>query len=567
MISPPKRPIRKVRRDRGLPRARPADKLNFSAATCRGNGIGCVSMIKARFWIAGCLAGLLLLGAARADDAADTRQQAVWLLKKSTLVHRNGRHNLLLRALRQMRDPTLEPLYSELIQRRHPGLKIHGILGLAELKNPPRLDLALVADIDSSGTQAQLVSAAIDNNLLTAEDAEKLAEWPGLSPAVKVLVAGKLVAEGKSVPPGLLDEAMGAEKLAMRAMAALLKAHVGDAEARAALDAVHEAEGAERDMVRKLVLQMAMRHELASVGPWAAAILREGAEDEQLVFAALRAALMFQTDGAAALWRERFEAAGGLPMRLRLAVLAADVAEHVKPDLFIPLIRREQPLLATLGRAGETIAEGPAAAEPTIALIRMNNVLTNRWALKHAVGLTQDEDRDPAAARPILLALIDAADNDYLETAGERDQPRFAAQRLQSAIVAVQTLHHKAPAAHPAIRRRLNDATMLQQEAILMGLIRSEGDRPDRLLADAAPRYKSKTAEALDVLLRAKHADDAADLGERAMRRLSLIVRRAFPPGGLEDPLRIQAGWAYLRLSNDAQLALAEVLGGGKPRP
>jgi hypothetical protein len=254
-------------------------------------------------------------------------------------------------------------------------------------------------------------------------------------------------------------------------------------------------------------------------------------------------------------------------MRLRLAVLAADVAEHVKPELFIALTRREEPLLATLGRAGESIAEGRSGVEATVALIRMNNVLTNRWALKHAVGLIEGEAARPRAARPIFLALIDAADNDYLKTAAERDQPRFAAQRLQSAIVAVQKLHAKDPGSRAAIRERLNGATMLQQEAILMGLIRSEGDRPDKLLVKAAPEYRSKTASALGVLLRAKHAADAAELGEAAMERLSLIVRRAFPTGGLEDPLRLQAGWAYLRLTGEARLAMAEVLGGGEGGP
>ena len=43
-----------------------------------------------------CLAG----GQASAKD--ETAESAVWLLKKATLVHRDGMHNVLLRALRQL---------------------------------------------------------------------------------------------------------------------------------------------------------------------------------------------------------------------------------------------------------------------------------------------------------------------------------------------------------------------------------------------------------------------------------------------------------------------------------
>lgn len=515
-----------------------------------------------RLLIVGWLATLFAASPAlAADDERDTRQQATWLLKKATLIHRDGRQNLLLRSLRQLRDSKLEPLFSELVQRRHPGLKIHGILGLAELADPPRLDMTLVADVRSAAVQAQLISAAIDNDLLTAEDAKQLARWPDLPPAVEVLVAGKLIADEHKLDPAILDRALESDNLALRSTAAMLKRRLGDADAARLLDRLHGSDALERDAVRKLLLQIAMKYDMRSMGPWAMAILDEPEADRELVFQALRAALMFGTEGAPEAWRERFDAAGDFPMQLRLAVLAADVAEHVEPGLFIPLIRREESLLAALGRAGEVIAEGKTGDKATVELIRMNNVLTNRWAVKRAVDLS-DGDRPASAARPILLGLIDAADQDFLDAAGERDQPRFAAQRLQSAIVATQTLHENDPASAKALGRRLADATMLQQEAILMGLIRSKGDRPDRLLADADPRYKSKTAEALGIVLRTKHAANADDLDEAAMERLSLIVRRAFPPGrGLEEPLRLQAAWTYLRLKRSAGLALAEVLG------
>jgi len=126
---------------------------------------------------------LITAAPARADETAES---AVWLLSKCTLVHRTGQHHVMLKALRQMDDPTLKPLFSYLVQRRHPVLRIHGILGLGEIAPDNTIDLALVADLKDARTQEELIHTATGSNLITVEQLKQLYTWPGLDDRVKV---------------------------------------------------------------------------------------------------------------------------------------------------------------------------------------------------------------------------------------------------------------------------------------------------------------------------------------------------------------------------------------------
>src|SRR5688572_28017298 len=82
-----------------------------------------------------------------AEASRETVESAGWLLQKATLAQRDGRHNLLLRALRQLRDPKLEPFFAGLVEHEQPTMKYHALLGLAEMSSQRKLDLALFGEI------------------------------------------------------------------------------------------------------------------------------------------------------------------------------------------------------------------------------------------------------------------------------------------------------------------------------------------------------------------------------------------------------------------------------------
>ncbi len=87
-----------------------------------------------------------------------------------------------------------------------------------------------------------------------------------------------------------------------------------------------------------------------------------------------------------------------------------------------------------------------------------------------------------------------------------------------------------------------------------MGLIRAEAEGVSAEMISGVDAWPNDTAEALALLFRLKngHRPD-----EQEMQRLTLIVRGG---AGLQDPLRAQAAWLYLKLTRQDSTALAAVL-------
>lgn len=477
---------------------------------------------------------------ALADEAAE---QAVWLLQKSTLVHRNGFHKVLLSALRQMKDPKLAPLFSELIQRRHPDLKISGILAMGEVTDPPSLDLALLSDIKDTGTQVRLVSAAIDSNLLTVDDAKQVLRWPGLDPALQVLVVGMLVAEGEAVEPELLDEAMQSENIAMRATAATLLMQIGKPEAIEELEKLSASDAPRRDHVRSLVLQMAMKYEFENIGPWARKIVDETDIDRAFHKMAMLVSLKFKAPGATDAWAKWFDETSSAAERIRLAMLVLEAAEAVDAKVFDKLVEADDALLKAIGKVGVSIANGKPDLPALVEFLKINDALAGPWALQYAQRLVKT---DTGMARELIATIIGQAD---------ADDERLRARRLQHAVIGTQILHEEDPDAGETLVELLRGSSMNVREAMLIGLIRSAGDRPDKLIEGMT--FESRAGEAMALLLRVKHADQLTDEQHEA---LSLVVRGG---AGLSEPLRIQAAWTYLKLTSQDNVALAKVLGKG----
>ncbi|HCD31918.1 MAG TPA: hypothetical protein DER01_05880, partial [Phycisphaerales bacterium] len=145
-------------------------------------------------------------------------------------ISREGREIPLLKSLRQLRDPDLAPLFEELAQSPHPILKIHGILGLAECDPEKKLDLLRIASIEEASIQAQVVSAAMDSNLLSDDEANQLINWPGLDIGVRILVATQQINSGKFDKPQILEEAANSDNLARSGFAILMQARLGQAD-------------------------------------------------------------------------------------------------------------------------------------------------------------------------------------------------------------------------------------------------------------------------------------------------------------------------------------------------
>ncbi len=490
----------------------------------------------------------LVQPAAWADTGDAVMDEAVYLLHKSTVVDRRGTHNLMLKAVRHLQDPSTRPLFEYLSRSEHPGLKIHGILGLAELSPDKQVDLALIAQIEDPAVQSTVISATMDDELLSHEQAAQLLAWDGLADEVKILVAVRLIEAGEFDDTAWLSGAItSAKKLGGGALAALLLLQLDDPKGLAHLkQVVDPSDDPQRDAVRAMLLQTALRHGFEKSSGWALQIAKEPDVDSALGLLALRTAMRFGEPGAVELWQSQYEQAEGSPAdRVRLALTALHLSPWLGPEVFGTLQLSDDPMLQAIGKAGAYIATGSAESGDAIAeLLEVGHPMVNTWALGYARKHASKID-----AQIILLGLI---------LAYEHSPPRGKARRLDEAIEASQTLYEQSPDVAVKLLRPIlteTDRDKLLNQAILLGLVRSRADNAVDVVEGIEDQMNSADARGLAILLiaRSDRPMDAAQMDE-----LALLARGG---GRLEDSLRVQAAWTYLTRTGHAEEALSRVLG------
>lgn len=475
-----------------------------------------------------------------ADDAVDA---ATFLLQKATAVNRSGTHHRLLRALRHLQDPTLAPLFADLSQRDRPSLRVHGVLGLAEISPSRRLDLRHLMEVDPPALQAELISSALDADLMSLADCRRVLQWKGVDLGVKLVLATRLVEAGRFEDPAMLRDAMRDDRLGRRAMAAALLVQMGDPEGVALLEEVSASDHPRRDLIEQTIFQMAFEHEMDRLSGWALDVARKRGATFKRRLGALRVALRFGEAGAGELWMRWYRESDDLVERMQLGMALLEVSSWVDPDLFDPMISSDAQLLSQLGRAGRAVAvDDPRAVDVIYELVLMRHPLTNRWALQHATRRAR-----PDEGQVILLGMIQAA----VDAEDERDRGRL----LNGAADATQALFEiDDEVATRLLRPYLLDERVDPEvaQAILLGLVRTRSEAAGRLIADV-PMMKHPDAASLQVLLRAKHG---LKLNDRQQRLLRNIVRGG---GAMQDTLRVQAAWVMLKRMDRSEAAIAAV--------
>jgi hypothetical protein len=497
------------------------------------------------------VAVLLTIGqppAVHADTGDDVVDAAVHLLHQSTVVDRRGTHNLLLKAVRHLQDPATRPLFAHLAGSEHPGLKIHGILGLAELSNDKQIDLALIAQIQDPAVQSTVITAAMDDKLLGHEQAAQILAWDGLADEVKMLIAVRLIEAGTFDDTALLHGAMAhAKKLGGGALAALLLMQLEDPAGLEHLQqTIDQSDDPQRDPVRAMLLQTALRHGFEKSSGWALGIASEPDVDPALGLLALRTAMRFGEPGAVELWRSRYEQAADAPAdRVRLALTALHLAPWLGPEAFETLRQSDDALLGAIGEAGILIASNSAGVGDAITeLLEVCHPMVNTWALGYAREHASEID-----AQVTLLGLV---------LAYQHSPPRGKARRLDEAIEAAQALYERSPDTAVKLLRPIltdPDTDKLLAQAILLGLVRSRSAGAVDAVDGIVDKLNGTDARGLALLLTAR-SDRPMDTPQ--LEELALLARGG---GRLEDSLRIQAAWTYLKRTGGAELALQRVLG------
>jgi len=125
-------------------------------------------------------------------DALDHYQTVLRTLKEGINAGNEGAQHASLMAIRALRLADAQPLYEQLLAGDSWTLRVDGLLGLAELATPARIDLAKLEQLPGERDREAAISAALALNLADAEQVRTMLGWVDLSSSQRVLLAAEL---------------------------------------------------------------------------------------------------------------------------------------------------------------------------------------------------------------------------------------------------------------------------------------------------------------------------------------------------------------------------------------
>ena len=341
----------------------------------------------------------------------------------------------------------------------------------------------------------------------------------------------------------VLQAATQSDNLARKHLSLMLLGQLGDAEALVQFGELNQSDRRERDQVRYMLLGTALQFDFNTIGPWALQVAAEPDANRKLATRALKTALRFNAPGAVELWKQRFSSTTDLAQLMRLSLIAIQLAPWLDGQLYQIMAGHDDERISRLGKSALSVVNKKNVADGIVAVIDLDYAPANRWAMSYAL-----HHAAPADAAQIHTAFIRAY---------ERTANRNRARRLEDAVLATQSLYELDSTSATALLRPIledEQTPVLLTQGILLGLIRCGVPSAHQVINDLPP-FKNDDASQLALLLRARYGQGlgADDLGE-----LALMVRG----GGLrKGALRIQAAWLYLKITNQTDAALAQMLG------
>lgn len=453
-----------------------------------------------------------------------------------------GRADLLL-GLRRLRDPSLAPFFGTLLTSKDVGLRRQGLLGLAELNDPPALNFMDLSRLPDPAERAAALGEALSLDLVQEGQLDDLLKIEELDPYVELVVRGRL--------PGGADVARlrtlaGSGGPVQRVIAALLVAKAGDTSlvAGSSDELLALAEPARGAKVG-LLLEHIRREKLRGAGPVLQGVLEVYGEDPTLRADVLRTWLLSDSAGASAAWTQTLASNAELSSVLRLAMAALDSAEGVKPELFGPLLEQGRPaLVRTIAEAGRAIASKSGEPEALAKLGAAAYGPADLWIVQTSRAWPE------AWTRAGCGAILARAEGSGGESSLSEALPG-AVERL--ALLPGQPGLREAIAS--AVTRRDDRAA----SALLSGLLLA---RSGVLWETAKPvRWPGASSKALATVIEARSDAGFAKDGAR-MKRLSQVASGV--EGRLPAQVEIQAEWLHAKLSGEGATTIARVVAGLK---
>lgn len=506
-----------------------------------------------------CLLGAACCFGASRDTRNDAIDASVRHLRTAVTAQRDGSHLAMLFSLRQLRDPSLAPLFRQLVQHPEWQVQVHAVLGLAELTPAPaegehgtsggRLDPWLVAQITPTAQEAAIASG-LDMNLLGPAEITELLTSTSLPALSRLMLLAEQITAGVAVDAASLRPLAQHEDVRIAGLASLLLAGLGEADRLSAFVTTFSAlSPQDQNLWLPWLLDAVRQYRLHAAGPWLVEMLsasRDESASRSLVHALMlldpqkHLASLKRTLGPNPSFRDRVH------FGLMLLSLASNEHEPNAPALAeaFDLIRGQEELTRAIADAGKAMIAGNASAGSLIRVIDLGHLRSTEWAVHAAKQLSE------AHAGAVYAHMLDT-----LETTPA------TAERAAITTIAAARLYDVDPQGTLARLDRAEDDSLARQ-VILLGMLDSRAPLPEGA-ADRLKRAGFGRADSMATLLVAKHAEPAGALDPTDLRKLGMIASGG---GRLSEPLRAQAAWLYLKHTKQVEAGLGRMFAGAPTR-
>lgn len=448
----------------------------------------------------------------------------------------------MLLGLRRLKDPALRPLYSALAAGETPGQRKHGVLGLAELESPPRINPLLISRLNDPAEQANILAEAIAQDMVGLEQVEQMLAWPQLEPLTELVLRARLAREGRPIDRARVQSLLGNRGLPTEVLAAILLAQSGEpAPLDTAAGKLLAQSDPERSVVVGMLLDIIRRERMTGASPMLARLEAVFATNGSAHADVLRTWIRVAPNDGLLAWQRAWDRARGLPDQLRLALVALDASDIAPPALFKSIKdAKGDAILSLMGQLGEALASKTAPTLPLTDLLRLRYRPAELWVVQNPDRFTEADAEE--AARVVISAW--AARSSTLDP-------------LSSAIVpAVERLAEKDRAFLVSALNKACDRTDEgMAHAIVLGFLTS-GKTP---IWDPQnpPRWPDGQTACMALLVDAGHAEPGK---YPASRLTELDAIASGIPILLPPAMRTQAAWYAVKLRGQADATLARLL-------
>lgn len=504
----------------------------------------------------------------------------------------------MLRQLRALRDPALEPLFSQLSASNDDELRVQGVLGAAEC-SPAGLSLLMLRRVERPEVRRALVTEAVRGGLLDRAGLENLVRWPDVEGELLLEVAVALLAGGgggEVVPRDRLAACARSADAVVAVTGALVhlwlwpgegvegvEGGVGGVFERRAADLVKQP----RERVAGVLELVRARRGVGCQGLVKSMETAIGDSDWELGVELARVRLVCwpgedrtaERVGAVRAWAEGTsrDAGTGLGVRVRLAMAAVESAaaggseggqSRLPDSVLAAMLSDASPLVSKLASAAQACDIGCGSLEERVlACLDEGHAPSAEMVLQLAAGRGEAV---LSAARGRVLERVDAA------TGSAASAWARLAQREAGAMARTNPDEYRRQ-----LKVAVDGGFYRRSLVMVLGVLEGRVDGLATLLEpvggaslDASGKISGRERDVLEgvrdlALVRVGvdgRIEGGADAGGGAGGERGLLAARlerlALGQGGLPQPMRVRAAWVALRLAGEDRAGLSRVLAG-----